>query len=77
MAPSRDLMFYLYWEKHEKVFLSETIRPRVLIFSSNYALGPKMVVPRCHKSSIGLYRENIEKIFLSEAARHKALIYAM
>ena len=23
---------YFYWEKHEKIFLSETIRPRALIF---------------------------------------------
>ena len=29
-------MFYigLYWEQHEKIFLSETTRPRALIFDS-------------------------------------------
>ena len=53
-------MFYigLYREKHGKIFLCETIRPRALIFGmkhvlvdlyqvcSNYALGPKMAQPQ-------------------------------
>ena len=34
MARPRDHLFNmgLYWEKCEKMFLSETIRPRALIF---------------------------------------------
>ena len=54
--PPRGHMFYigLYKEKHEKIFLSETIRLRTLIFGmyyhlvdlyrafSNYAPGAKM-----------------------------------
>ena len=41
----------LYWEKHEKIFLSEIIRPRALIFA----------LPRGHMLFIGLYREKHEK----------------
>ena len=34
MAPLRGHRFYIgfYMEKHEKIFLSETIRPRAMIF---------------------------------------------
>ena len=34
MAPPQGHMFYigLYMEQHEKIFLSETTRPRALIF---------------------------------------------
>ena len=52
-APGVTCFKYLYWEKHEKIFLSETIWPRALIFGmkhhlvdlyqvcSNYAPGAK------------------------------------
>ena len=61
-----------------KIFLSETTRPRALIFGmyyhlvdlyqlcSNYALGAK---PGSHMFHIGLYREKHEIIFLSETIR--------
>ena len=56
MAPPRGHMLYigLCWEKHETIFLSETTRPRALIFGmkhqlvnlyqicSNYIPGTKM-----------------------------------
>ena len=66
MAPPGGHMFNigLYSEKHEKIFSTETIRPRVLIFGkwhhlvdlyqicSNYALGAR---PGCRIFYIGLY----------------------
>ena len=69
MAPPRDDMFYigLYRVKHEKIFSSETTRPRALIFGmkhhpvnfdkncSNYALGSKNGLTRGHMFYIGLY----------------------
>ena len=59
MAPSRGHMFYigLYREKHEKIFLSETTRPRALKIGikhhlvnlyqvcSNYIPGTKNGLP--------------------------------
>ena len=62
-------------EKHEKIFLSETIRPRAiyLAVASPRGLcpwGQKWPRPEGHIFYIGLYRENIEKKFLSE--NHKA-----
>ena len=76
-------MFYigLYRQKHEKIFLSETIRPRALIFGikhhlvdlyqfcSNHATGVKIgPVPGGHMFCIGLFMEKHEKI-LSETIR--------
>ena len=75
MAPPRGHMFYigLYREKHETIFLSETTRPRALIFGkkhhlvnlyqvcSNYAQGAKWPHPRGHMFYIVLYREKHEK----------------
>ena len=73
-------MFYkvLYWENMKKI-LSETIRPRALIFvvyhdlvdlyqfCSNYAPGAKNgPAPGVTRFYIGLYGQKHEKIFLSE-----------
>ena len=77
-------MFYigLYREKHRKIFLSGTIRPRSLIFgikhhlvdflqvSSNYAPGAKV------DPTPGVYWEKHGKIF-SETIRPRALIFGM
>ena len=71
-------MFYigLYREQHEKIFLSETTRPRALIFGmqyhvvdlyqvcSNYSPGAKNWRPGGHMFYIGLYREQHEKHLL-------------
>ena len=71
MAPSRGHMFYigLYREKHDKILLSETIRPRDLRFGvkhhlvnlyqviSNYASVAKNGLPLGHIVYKGLYRE--------------------
>ena len=65
-------------EKHEKNFLSETIRPRTLIFgvwtSTKFVqimpLGSRMLY-------IGLYWGKHEKIILSETIKHRALIFGM
>ena len=87
MAPPWSNMLYigLYREKHETIFLSETTRPRALIFSknhhlvnlyqvcSNYAQGAK----RGHMFYIGLHRDKHEKIFMSETVRLRALIFGM
>ena len=79
MAPTRGHMFFIgliIWGKHEKIFLSETTRPRALIFGmwhllvdlyqvcSNYvlSLGPKMTPPRGHMFYIVLYWENIKNL---------------
>ena len=83
-------MFYidLYREKHEVIFLSETTRPRALIFGMKHhlvdfyqvqiiPLGPKMALPRGSHVYIGLYREQHEKIFLFETTRPRALIFCM
>ena len=69
----------LYREKHEKIFLSETIWPRALIFlvciitlwtSTKFVqimlLGPKMAPSWGHMFYTGLYKEKHEKIFLSK-----------
>ena len=83
-------MFYigLYWEKHEKIFLSETIRPRALIFSmlhhlvnlyqfcSNYALGAKNGLP-LGSHCLHSHREKTLKNILSETIRPNALIFGM
>ena len=81
-------MFYigLYREKYEKIFLSETTRPRVMIFGmkhhlvnlnqvcSNYIHGAKNGLPRgshvLHRLILGKH----EKIFMSETTRLRALI---
>ena len=64
-------MFYLglYRGKCEKIFLSETTRPRTLIFGiqhhqvcSNYTPGAKNgPAPGVKLFDIGLYRENVKK----------------
>ena len=73
----------------KKIFLSETSRPRALIFGmkqhlvnfyqvcANFLLRPKMVPPGGHMFYIGFYREKHEKIFLSETTRPRALILGM
>ena len=59
----------LNMEKHEQIFLSETIRPRAMIFGmyhdlGDYAPGAKNCpCPRGHIFYIGLSRENNQKIF--------------
>ena len=85
-------MFYigLNREKHEKIFLTETTRPRVLIFGmkhhlvdfyqvcSNHTPGAKNAPhPGGHMLYIGLNREKVEKIFLSETIRPRAMIFGM
>ena len=76
-------------EKHEKFSLSETARPRALIFGmqhhsvnlyqicSNYVPRAKNSPASGHMLYIGLYREKHEKIFLSETIRPRALIFGM
>ena len=77
-------------EKHEKIFWSETIRPRTLKFGmmhylvvfyqvcSNYTPGAKNgPTPGGHMLNIGLNREKHEKIFLSETIRPRAMIFGM
>ena len=61
-------MFYigLYKEKHENIFLSETIRPRAMTFGMwhylvDYAPGAKNGLPWGHIFYIGLYREKHQK----------------
>ena len=75
MTPSWGHMFYivLYWEKHAKIFLSETTMPRALILSMKHHLvilcqvcsyliaGAKNGRPRGHIFHIGLYREVMQK----------------
>ena len=84
-------MFYigLYGEQHEKIFLSETTRPRALISGmkhhlvklyqvcSNYIPGAKKARPRVHMFYIDLYMGKHEKIFLSESIWLRALIFGM
>ena len=76
-------------EKHEKIFLSKTTRPKALIFGlkhqllnlyqaySNYILGAEMAHLGCHLFYIALYKEKHEKIFFSETIRLRALIFGM
>ena len=74
-------------EKHGKIFLSETIRPRALIFGivaspsgplpSLFKLCQKWPHPGGHIFYIDLYKENHEKIVLSETTRLRALIFGM
>ena len=71
------------------MFLSETTRPRALIFGKKHHLvvfyhfvqirprAKKWPRPRDHMLYIGLNREKHEKIFLSETIRHRALIFGM
>ena len=71
-----------------KIFLTETTRPKALIFGmkhhlvslyqicSNYFPGINGP-PRGHMFYIGLYREKHEKIVLSETLRLRALIFDM
>ena len=76
MALPRDHMIYigLFRGKHEKIFLSKTIRPRAFIFGMNHNLmnlyhvcskdtpGAKMCpAPGVTCLKICLYRETIEK----------------
>ena len=79
-------MFYivLYRENMKKIFLSETLSPRALIFGmqhhlvdlyqvcSNYAPGEDHGPPRGHIFYKGLDGEN-KKFFLSETTRPRAL----
>ena len=74
MAPLWGHMFYigLFKEKHEHIFLSETTRPRALMFGmehhlvnlcqvcSNYIPGATMARPGGHVFYKGLYRENMK-----------------
>ena len=81
MAP-----FKLTWANG---FLSETLRPRALIFGmyhhlvdlyqscSSYPLGPIMAPNQGHMFYIGLYRKIHENTFLSETIRPRALIFGM
>ena len=78
----------LYREQHEKVFLSETTRPRALILGmlyqlvdlcqvcSKYSPGAKNVPSLMVTFYIGLYREQHE-VVLSETTRPRALIFCM
>ena len=74
----------------QKIFFSETTRPRVLIFDiydylvnfyqvcSNYIPGAKNgPAPGVTCFYIRLYREQHEKIFLSETTRPRVLIFGM
>ena len=76
-------------EQHEKIFLSETTRPRALIFGMSIiewtstkfdqiiAMWSKMACLGGHMFYIGLYREQHEKILLSETTWPRALIFGM
>ena len=71
------------------IFLSETTRPRALIFCMMHylvvfyqvvqiiPLRPKMVHPMDHLLYIGLNRVKPENIFLSETIRPRAMIFGM
>ena len=80
----------LYREKHEIIFLSETTRPRDLIFGIkhhlvdfyqvclNYTPGTKNgSYPEGLIFYKGLYREQHGKIILSETTRPGALIFSI
>ena len=94
MGPPRGHMYYnglpVYREKHEKILLSETIRPRGSIFvmlhhlvnlyhvCSNYAPWAKICpAPGGHMFYIGLHREKYGKIFLSETIMPRALKFGI
>ena len=70
-------------EKNETFFLSETIRPRAMIFGMyhhlvDYAPGAKNgPALGGHIFYIGLYREKHRKIFLSETIRLSALVFVL
>ena len=79
------LMLYidLYRQKNEKIFLSETIMPRALIYVASlcgplpnlfklYPWGQKWHRPGGHMLDIGLYREKHGRIFLSETTWPRA-----
>ena len=89
MAPLRGFQLFdirLYRGKQGKLFLSETSRPRALIFitwhhlvdlshvCANYTTGAKMAPPQGSHVYIG---KNMEKIFLSETIRHRALVFGI
>ena len=75
----------VYREKHDKKFLSETKKPRALIFVMQHHLmniyklcscgqkWPRQAVTCFTKA----YIEKYEKIFLSETARPRTLIFGM
>ena len=79
----------LYRENFEKIFLSETIRPRALIFGmkhhlvslyqvcSNYIPGAKNGPTQGSHFYIGLYTKKHEKFFSSETTSPRALIFGM
>ena len=90
IAQLRGHMFYIFFyrEKHEKIFLSETIRLKALIFgmknhpvnlyqvcSNNIPWAKKGLAPGVTLFYIGLYRETHEKS--PETTRPRALIFAM
>ena len=71
-------------EKHKIIFLSETIRPRALIFGMKYHLMDLYQVVQIialgamgYMLYIGLNREKHEKIFSSETIRPRAMIFGM
>ena len=85
------LPIYDYVED-EKIFFSETTRPRALIFGMKhnlvdlyhfffklylYPLGQKWPHSKGHMLYIGLNREKHEKIFLSETIKPRAMIFGM
>ena len=80
----------LILEKHRKIFLTETIRPKALILfgmwhdlvdlyqvCSNYAPWAKNGPTPGVTFYIGLYRGKHGKIFLSGTIRPRALIFGM
>ena len=89
LVPLWGHMFYigLFKKKHEKIFVSETTRPRALMFGikhhlanlcqvcSNYIPGANMARP----GSRGVLQSPIsgkhEKLFLSDTIRLRALIF--
>ena len=88
-SPQGSHVLHRLREKHGRIFLSETIRPRALIFGmkhhrmdlcqvcSNYTPGAKNGPARGITCYTGLYREKHGKIFLPETIRHRALIFVM
>ena len=73
-------MFYigLYREQHEKIFLSETTRPRALMLGMIYHLvNQKRPRVGGHRFNIGFYMEKHETIFLSETTGPRALRLGM
>ena len=71
-------------EKHEKIFLSETTRPRAMIFGMYHPSpcglcpwGRKWPRPGGHIFYIGLYRGKHRNIFFSETIMLRALIFGL